>query len=241
MCYTYFMYGCIYAIVFPNGKVYIGQTIQEPIKRFNAHIAEAIRNSSQSYHSKVANAIRKYKNEIYLDVLYDRVPSYDLDFLERRTIYFYDSVNNGYNILTGGNSNKSFKHTEQTKQKLKIAHLGKKLSASHKDKISQSLKKNPPWLGRKHTEESKKKISLNHGMKGKKHTLESLQKISFHSKGSSNPMYGKTHSPETIEKMRKIKLGKTLSENTRKKMSEAGKKRYKENPRPFGCHAQHSD
>ena len=37
-------------------------------------------------------------------------------------------------------------------------------------------------------------------------------------KGKNNPMFGKKHSLETIEKMRKIKVGKKLSPETINKL-----------------------
>jgi group I intron endonuclease len=45
--------------------------------------------------------------------------------------------------------------------------------------------------------------------------------------GEKNGMFGRKHSPETLEKMRQIRLGKKLSEETKLKMSEArlGQKR----------------
>jgi len=48
--------------------------------------------------------------------------------------------------------------------------------------------------------------------------------------GEKNGMFGRKHSPETLEKMRQIRLGKKLSEETKLKMSEAhlGQKRTPE-------------
>lgn len=45
--------------------------------------------------------------------------------------------------------------------------------------------------------------------------------------GKGNSMYGKTHSEDAREKMRKKALGRKASEETRKKMSEAQKRRNK--------------
>lgn len=44
--------------------------------------------------------------------------------------------------------------------------------------------------------------------------------------GEANPMWGKTHSSESLEKMRLIKLGKKMSSSAKKKMSESQKNRW---------------
>jgi len=59
-------------------------------------------------------------------------------------------------------------------------------------------------FGKKLSEEHKKKVSLNHA------------DVS----GERNPMFGKTHTKEVREKLRKFNLGKSLSFETKKKMSE---------------------
>jgi len=49
--------------------------------------------------------------------------------------------------------------------------------------------------------------------------------------GENNPFYGKTHSPESLEKMREFQKNRPpFSEETKKKMSKSGKKRHQDNP-----------
>ena len=45
-------------------------------------------------------------------------------------------------------------------------------------------------------------------------------------RGVKNPFYGKTHSPEALKKMSVVHKGKTISEETKKKMSESIKKMW---------------
>lgn len=52
--------------------------------------------------------------------------------------------------------------SNDTKEKIRNAHLGKKLTEDHKKKISDTIRKNPPFLGKKHTEDSKKKNRDSH-------------------------------------------------------------------------------
>ena len=60
--------------------------------------------------------------------------------------------------------------------------------------------------------------------KGRHHSAETKNKLSTANKGEHNPMYGKKHSVETINKM--SEAHKNISEETRKKMSEAKKGKH---------------
>lgn len=82
--------------------------------------------------------------------------------------------------------------------------------------------------GFKHSEETKNKISNSH--KGKKLSLKHKEKISKSKKGQkikrknpvkgkAHPMFGKTHSKESIKKMSLSKKGKKLSNQTKIKIS----------------------
>ena len=84
-------------------------------------------------------------------------------------------------------------------------HTGRKLSASHRQKIKDNM---VGFKGRTHSEETKAK------MRAVKrtphlHTEETKKRLSEIAKNRTtpNPMLGKKHSPETIEKMKaKAKL-----------------------------------
>jgi len=94
--------------------------------------------------------------------------------------------------------------------------------------------------GTKVSEETRlKHLGENNGMYGKNHTIESRIKMSQSSKnpseetrrkmsknhadisGDKNPMYGRNHTVET-----KIKMSRPKTEEHRRKMSEAAKRRY---------------
>lgn len=111
---------------------------------------------------------------------------------------------------------KGKKHTEETKAKMsfdrkgeKSHWLGKKWSEESKKKLSDSRKGkytgiNSPMFGKHLSEEAKQKISL--ANTGRVCDPELRKKISESMKnldrnGAKNPMYGKTPSQETINKM----------------------------------------
>ena len=104
----------IYKLIFPNGKVYIGQTKQEIQKRWGFQ-GKGYKNCP-----KVYNAILKYGWEnVKKEILYDKLNHNDANMLEIKLITeVYNSNNNnfGYNIENGGNTIGT--HSEETKRKI---------------------------------------------------------------------------------------------------------------------------
>lgn len=106
--------------------------------------------------------------------------------------------------------------SEETKAKIRLAHLGKVFSEEHKLHISQGKKGGIPWnkglkgyycgvnssfYGKNHTEESKRKNA-------EKHKRENLK-------------------PSTLEKMRTNALNRIMSVETRMKISKANKNKVR--------------
>ena len=120
-------------------------------------------------------------------------------------------------------------------------------TASHKRKISESLKGRVPWIkGLHHSEETKKKISVSvskalighvvtEETKNKlriikstfRHTKETKEKMSESRKGIKNSFYGKTHTQAVRQKLRELKLGKTYEEIYGKEKANAKKLKMK--------------
>lgn len=122
------------------------------------------------------------------------------------------------------------KHDDYTKQKISKSHKGVQLSNEHKRLISEGQKgRIGGFKGKKHTKDTIKK--MRDSKKGKPMSEEAKLKLSATRKKYSyiiNPkknlgdgMLGKTHSKETIEKMR----GQKRSKVTREKMKLAWAKR----------------
>lgn len=98
-----------------NGKMYIGQTVQEVSRRFHRH---------RTGPYAIGNAIRKYGEENFkIDILFN---SYDVDMLneaEKELIASYDTMYpNGYNLMEGGQIRMSPESIEKMRQS-KLGHV----------------------------------------------------------------------------------------------------------------------
>lgn len=152
----------IYKHTFPNNKVYIGITQQEPEKRWK-------NGYGYKKNSKVFNAIMKYGwINVEHEILYDNLTKEEAEELEREYIKLYKSTKKeyGYNVANGGNyagkqseetkkkigdknrgklngmwgkHEKRKKFTKEQRKKCSISHMGKKLSEEAKEKISKKV------------------------------------------------------------------------------------------------------
>jgi hypothetical protein len=143
----------------------------------------------------ISNAIKRYgKDSFEVTILNEGINDVEqLNELEKYWINHYKSYQKkyGYNLCLGGNGggiksketlermsialkgkkawNKGIPRTEEVKQKLRIAHLGKKHSEETKRKLSEKMKV------RVFTKEHKKKISL--ACKGRIFSEEHINKM----------------------------------------------------------------
>lgn len=98
------MQGVIYIIKNKlNGKVYIGQTIQNPKDRWYRHCAKSnISKNEANMHIK--RAILKYGKENFSFEVIETCLKEQLNEREIYWINYYDSYNKGYNNTLGGSS-----------------------------------------------------------------------------------------------------------------------------------------
>ena len=212
-----------------NQKRYIGQTSQDPSKRWG-HGAN-YKNNKYFY-----NAIQHYGWDNFDHIILQNniLTQQEANEKEKYWILFYKSNQKkyGYNLTDGGDHNYTF--NEETRKKIseklkeyyknhpeekekQIKHLNEirsliKYSDEHKKKISEAL------MGKKLSEEHKRKISEAH--KGKKLSEEHKRKISESNKG-------RVVSQETRKKISKALKGRQLcpqTEETIRKRAEAHKK-----------------
>ena len=148
-----------------TGKVYIGQSTQEPNRRRLEHINGA-RYTNKSYHFH--NAIRKYGVEAFEWEVLDYANNLEhLNELEEKYIEEYNCIEEGYNIRQGGNNRL---HSKESKQRMseaqKVAHARRR--ANGKDG-GWTRKDGGPMKGKVCSEEHKRKVGLaNKGkLKGK--------------------------------------------------------------------------
>jgi len=92
--------GCLYKLTSPSGKVYIGVTLKDFVKRWKQHIKDSKRGSNNPLYL----AMRKYGPDQFLkEVLaYSDNPQVLLAFESRAAIAFKALKPNGYNLFAGG-------------------------------------------------------------------------------------------------------------------------------------------
>lgn len=193
-----------------NGKVYIGQSINIKV-RWKDHINSLNRGDSSC--TLLQRAWNKYGQENFSFEVLELCNKDMLDQIEIKYIELYDSCNKGYNIESGGNANKHL--SEETKRKIGNANRGRKMSKETLQKMSESrMGEKNPMYGQTHSEEARKKISKAH--KGKP---------------------GHPTSDETKELIRRANVGRIVSYETRKKISESaiGRTAYNKNLRQVYC------
>lgn len=203
-----------------NNKVYIGQT-KDVKKRKTDHI-NSLKNGKH-HSAKMQRAFDKYGESSFEHRILEIVPENIADERERYWIKHYNSTDKlyGFNNESGGNAKKMV--SNETKEKLRRInkinyHKVKKYLNSEeaiKKKSSKMTGSGNPMYGKtpkewmdKETYDNwiagkRKRLLENNPMKGKKHTAEAIEKIRKASTGANNPFYGKHHSNEFKNKLSK--------------------------------------
>lgn len=87
-----------------NDKLYIGQTQQTLIRRWQEHLCDSKKTDTHLY-----RAMRKYGTEHFMiEIIEKDIPPTQLDEREKYWIQFYDSYINGYNSTPGGMTTTNF-------------------------------------------------------------------------------------------------------------------------------------
>ena len=143
-----------------NNKVYVGMTkYSNPSKRWGKN--------GNRYKYKCDyfwKAIQKYGWDNFThEILYSKLSFEEACECEKKLIKEYKSNDRefGYNLANGGWGRSVNSISEETRKKMREAHLGKKLSESHKQSIAKALGqgKNNVNYNRKHSDITKKHIS----------------------------------------------------------------------------------
>lgn len=129
---------CIYKIVSPSNKVYIGQTVNY-VQRFNSY--KRLKLNGQR---KLLNSFIKYGVENHKFIILTECEPNELNSLEKHYSELYDSLGyNGLNIRECGGS--KGKLSSETKQLISKSLKGNIVSDETRLKISKKLKGNVPY------------------------------------------------------------------------------------------------
>lgn len=227
-----------------NGKCYVGQT-KNFEKRIKSHQRTCV---NLKYY--ISNAIYKYGKDNFTYEILLTCEDHLADQLEKENIIKFNSlVPYGYNLISGGNTNKNL--SQVTKDKISRANRGKIRTEEHLKKLSIALKgRISPMKGvpNKHKGESlsaRAKLNQSEGQKRrwanysvekreqisdkrKKYIIseETKRKISNSLKGHVPPNKGKKMSAAACLKMSLSRMGKPahnkgipMSEEQKKKIS----------------------
>ena len=207
-----------------NGKCYVGLTTRSIEERWKEHCWDAIK-PIQVLHK----AINKYGADAFdVSTLASAIGGLDnLKELEKQLVAQHNTlVPNGYNLTLGGDGVFGLKFSEQSIQKCKLSHTGFVHSEDTKQKmkLAHSEEKNH-FFGQRHSEEAKARISAaKQGSIGPRLGIpvseETRRKISETLTGKP----GRKHTPEAKAKISRAHTGAKrpyISKETRKKLSEA--------------------
>jgi len=122
-----------------NGKIYVGQTVQDPKIRWRRHKNAAKDSNGESYNLHLYCSMRKHgEHNFKFEIIEEHTNLNDANIAEIKYISNYNSTNKkfGYNNQTGGRTN--FTITEETRKKLSDSHMGKKLSEESIRKVVEA-------------------------------------------------------------------------------------------------------
>ena len=190
---------CVYLIINPKGKCYVGSTINLKYR------LETYRRKHCKKQPKLYNSIEKYginNHEFYIIETTDTKNIYnkELDWG-----IFYNVLDNGLNCRLPKIDDVKLCVSDDTREKISLIHKGKKLSEERKKEIGDFHR------GKKLSEEHIDKIKIVNT--GKKRTQEHKNKISENNKL-------RVISNETRNKISNAQKGRKHSDEHRKKVSD---------------------
>lgn len=151
-----------------TNKIYVGQTTRSILLRLHEHFTVAKRHK---IHCILGNSIRKYGKENFTIEELEKCNS--LEHLNEREIFWIKQLNsktpNGYNMTDGGDGTTGRKHTEISKEKIRLSRIGRTFNHTEETKQKIRIK----HLGKTVNENTKQKLRLFN--LGKKHSYKTRQ------------------------------------------------------------------
>lgn len=126
--------GVIYKLSSPEGKVYIGQTVQNFNCRLSQHKRAAYNINDKTYNYPLYRSIRKHGWTNFSKEVLEKTSELDSKEIEYQEKYNSFDDRYGYNLYKGGKTTVEF--TEKQKYEMGKSNRGKHLSKEHRDKIS---------------------------------------------------------------------------------------------------------
>lgn len=215
-----------------RGKVYVGSAVNL-YQRRHSHFSNL--RLRRHPNAKLQNAFNKYgENAFVFDVL-ELADTRSLAAREQHWMDALDAVKTGYNIFPIARSSAGVKMKEETKQKLRAAHKGKKLTKKHiaavkaglarvRDRVrspEEIAKRAAAATGKKHTAATKRKIRAK--ALGRVISAATRKKIAETQKG-------RPQSEALRRALAAAHIGSKRTEETKAKMRAAQKLRFKTNP-----------
>lgn len=186
--------GYIYKIInIKNQKIYIGQTTKKrPTDRFSQHKYFALHPQQEKSISYLHRAMKSDGIDNFKFEIIEQVDNLLLNEREKYWIKQYNSLTpNGYNLTVGGQGTPGFSRPQSQEERNKKGNSIKRYYQNHpqaREKVSQRTKE--LWRNPEYRE---KVISSN---------KKFYQQHPDMFKGKNNPMYGRHHTEEALEKIR---------------------------------------
>jgi group I intron endonuclease len=201
-----------------TGKCYVGSAVD--IEDRWIHHRKKLSGGSGHHSVKLQRSWNKYGPDVWEWKILQECEESQLTWLEAFWICKLDSFDNGYNSIsiTLDGERLVRRHSEETREKIRVARAKQVISEDTKKKMSLSAK------SRKASEETKKRISDGNknpskevrekrglALRGQKRTDEVRKKM-------SESHFGHKLSDETKAKLSKRQQGRILSDETKKKI-----------------------
>lgn len=195
------MEALIYKITSPTNRIYIGQTINYKV-RIQHYKRIDCKNQVKLY-----NSLNKYGYNSHKFEIIHKCKESELNDMERYYQDLYSTTTRyGLNIRLTKSSDRSGKFSEEAKNKMSLAKMGKKRSPEVCKAISDRMKE----LAK--TRDSSYYDNFKIANVGRKHTDEHKRKNSEAKKGNIFKK-GKKLSDEQRDNIRRAKLGSTYRKN----------------------------
>lgn len=180
--------GFIYKITSPNGKIYIGQTINFRNRKYY------YKSGNFKKQTKLWNNVLFYNWSPIdkIEIIEECLCGQNKKYLNEREIFwisYYDSFRNGLNCNEGGEGNLGYSLSDEAKEKMSIAKKGVK----HPE--WRNIQKSEYTKGRKHSNEAKEKMSR---VKKEKMNDDIKKKISNGLLGNKNGLGNKGNSKKIL-------------------------------------------